>query len=158
MKNRTHNLYFLVFDEHFKMGVTNTLKTRLEALGNQFKEEINFFESFYYEIPGRVAHSLETSLKNKHKEHAVKNDLYKTEVFQIEALEAIEEDIESYHELFELELSKKNLIDKYAMVYDEKGKLRVQQTKRLKQIYDIFKGKEEYFEHIFADDEKEGVN
>jgi hypothetical protein len=137
------------------MGVTYSLKSRLEALGNQFEEEINFFESFYYEVPEKIAHSLETSLKNKHKEHCVKSDIYKTEVFQIEAIDAIEEDIESYHELFDYEISKKRFIDKYAMIYDDKGKIRIQYTKRLKQIYDIFKGKEEYFEHIFAEQEKE---
>ena len=51
--------------------------------------------------------------------------------------------------MFDYEISKKRLIDKYVAVYDDDGKIKVQLTKNVKRIYDIFKGKEKYFEEIF---------
>lgn len=149
MKNKNNVLYFFMLDGCFKMGVTMTLKKRLEVIATEFEEEINVSDSFYYEIAESSAFALEKSLKRKYEDYRVENDLYKTEVFDIEALSFIEQDIKEFHHLFDYEISKKRLIDKYVAVYDDDGKIKVQLTKNVKRIYDIFKGKEKYFEEIF---------
>lgn len=137
------------------MGVTMSIKQRLIAIANEFEEELSVKDSFYYEVPESIMLALEKSLKRKYKDYKVDNDLYKTEIFDSESLELIEQDIAKFHKLFDYEISKKYLIDKYVTVYNDEGRIRVQLTKNVKRMYDIFKGKEEYFEEIFKEDIEE---
>lgn len=146
---KPYNLYFLSFGSYFKLGVTNQMRTRLINLLNEFPAEFYIEESFYFELTDGVARTVEALLKNKYRSHKVDNDLYPTEVFSSECIPQMLSDIEEFHYLFNLEQSRKELIDRYIIMYNDEEKPVIQQTKNVKRMYDAFRGKEEYFDELF---------
>src|SRR5699024_3436041 len=155
MKGKPYNLYFFVCKDQFKLGVTKTIKNRLEVIGDEIDEVVDFKKSFYFELTESIAKNLESMLKRKYKDYTVDGDQYKTEMFYLDCIDLMIDDITEYHNLFDIKLSKKILVDKYVAIYDDNGRVKVQLTKNVKRLYDIFKGKEEYFEEIFKKEAEE---
>ena len=153
MKGKEFCLYFFVTSRSFKLGVTKNLKQRLENVGSEIDKVIDFKESFYFESTQSAANALETLLKNKYTSCLSESDVYKTEIFSIDCLDTMVSDIYKFHELFNLEPSKRMLLEKYIAIYDDNEKIKIQLTKNVKRMYDTFKGKEEYFEKLFKEEE-----
>src|SRR5699024_4707815 len=99
------------FGDYFKLGVTNQMRTRLISLLKEFSEELKIEDSFYFETTDGAARTIENLLKKKYESHKIASEIYPTEVFDNECIHQMLSDIEDFHDIFELEQSKKNLID-----------------------------------------------
>lgn len=116
------HMYFLIFENKFKIGVTNKLRDRMRKLGNEIPSKLNIEDSFYYTLDTHSSKSIELGIKRKYKNHAHKEATYVTETFDISLLEEIKGIVEGYHELFDYRVEKRFLTDEITCNYDKDGK------------------------------------
>ena len=62
--NSGDKVYLVAFEDFFKIGVTDRPRKRIQAIATAFdNHEINLEESYYYEMPDRLAYVVEGMIK-----------------------------------------------------------------------------------------------
>lgn len=118
------SLYFIVYEDFFKLGYSYRLRKRLEEIINDYKETPDFDRIFYINFPPTITKALEMSLKNKYNYIKVEG-FVSTECFAIEDLESMKEDVLLYSKIFNLKCDLHQLKDAFVVTEQENKNIRL---------------------------------
>lgn len=150
--NSGDKVYLVAFEDFFKIGVTDRPRKRIQAIATAFdNHEINLEESYYYEMPDRLAYVVEGMIK-KEFDNYEGVEKYKTECFPIEVMEDVMERILELTEPFGRVVNKYSFIRDVSIVIDEfSGKPIVKSTRHMYSTYKLIMNNRETFDDLFAE-------
>ena len=123
-------LYFIVYDDFFKLGISKHQRKRINSHINSYKKGLRFDDIFYYNFQMIQSNAVEMALKNKYKSIEVEG-LPKTECFPIEFLTLMQSDIQKYIEIFNLDYQKRFLADDFVLDENHNGVCNLRSKKEM---------------------------
>lgn len=145
-------LYFVTYEDFFKVGIANVPKKRMEAIIKVFGlESLNFNNSFYVDVPESFAIVLESAIKKKFPNYD-QLEKYKTECFPIEYLEAVKDFITNFFENLELEFEFHYMLRDFYISKNETNEVvTIRSAKTLYTFYNLYKNNESLFDEMFSE-------
>ena len=122
--NNFKYLYFLKFENFFKVGVSLSPQERMNTMLNQSEEVMDIEKSLYIKVNINIFQTVEKLLKNKY-DSIGNSDFYPTECFELKYMDLMIKDVKELSYLFGLKMEVTNLEDKFVLIKNKEGKFRV---------------------------------
>lgn len=117
-------LYFLKFENFFKIGVSKSPQSRMNAMLNRSKEEMDIGKSFYIKVNVDVFQTVEKLLKNKY-DSIGNSDFFPTECFELKYMKLMIDDVKEFSHLFNLKIEVKPLENEFVLIKNKNGNFRI---------------------------------